>query len=33
MPGLVKIAQWKLLYRMSEHGVSMNTFYKLLQGE
>jgi hypothetical protein len=32
MPGLYKIAQWKLLYRMSEHGVSMNTFYKLVGG-
>jgi hypothetical protein len=32
MPGLYKIAQWNLLYRMSEHGVSMNTFYKRVGG-
>lgn len=30
MPGLYKIARWNLLYRMSEHGVSMNTFYSRL---
>jgi hypothetical protein len=30
MPGLYKIASWTLLYRMSEHGVSLNTFYKRL---
>jgi len=30
MPGLYKIASWKLLYRMSEHGVSMETFYQRL---
>jgi hypothetical protein len=30
MPGLYKIASWNLLYRMSEHGVSLNTFYKRL---
>ena len=33
MPGLFKIASWKLLYRMSEHGVSMNTFYTKLGKE
>lgn len=30
MPGLYKIARWNLLYRMSVHGVSMNTFYSRL---
>lgn len=25
--------RWKLLYRLSEHGVSMNTFIKRIQGE
>lgn len=33
LPGLYKLAQWKLLYRMSEHGVSMNTFYTKLSSE
>jgi hypothetical protein len=33
MPGLYKIARWKLLYRMSLHGVSMNTFFTRLSGE
>ena len=33
MPGLYKIAHWKLLYRMSLHGVSMNTFYNKVSGE
>ena len=32
MPGLYKIARWNLLYRISLHGVSMNTFYERLSG-
>lgn len=32
MPGLYKIARWNLLYRISEHGVSQNTFYQRLGG-
>jgi hypothetical protein len=32
MPGLYKIARWNLLYRISLHGVSMNTFYQRLAG-
>ena len=32
MPGLYKIARWNLLYRISEHGVSLNTFYERLGG-
>ena len=31
--GMQRNMRWKLLYRLSEHGVSVNTFIQRLSGE